>query len=123
MMAPVRNVASRINVMRLDWNGLMIPIDPATIAVIKKHAPISSPMANDPEPESMALNVLNRSGLPFPKANTVTPAMLSESCNLADMVWRLGQKKSDATTLTAPNNNSNAEHKAAIAIGFHRLVQ
>lgn len=32
--------------------------------------------------------------------------MLSDNCSLEEIVCKLGQKKSDATTLIAPNNNS-----------------
>jgi hypothetical protein len=52
----------------------MMPILPDTTDTMKNAAPISSPMANDPDPLFMAENVLNRSGLPFPKARIVTPA-------------------------------------------------
>jgi hypothetical protein len=94
----------------------MIPIHPDTIATIKNAAPISSPIAKDPAFESIALyvyniyinthyinshpkgvyflvyylNVLNKSGLPLPKAKIVTPAMLSDNCNLEEIVCKLG---------------------------------
>jgi hypothetical protein len=60
---------------------------------MKNAAPISSPIAKDPDPLFIALfkimskksknyssgvyvNVLNKSGLPFPNARTVTPAYI-----------------------------------------------
>jgi hypothetical protein len=55
MIAPVRNDASRINVILLDLNGRMMPIHPDTTDTIKNAAPMSSPMASDPDPLFMAL--------------------------------------------------------------------
>jgi hypothetical protein len=42
----------------------------------------------------MAAKVENTSGLPFPKARNVTPAMLSLIPSIVDMVLRFMQKKS-----------------------------
>lgn len=55
MTAPARNDASRINVILLDLNGRMMPMDPDTTDTSKKAAPISSPIAKDPDPELIAL--------------------------------------------------------------------
>lgn len=54
--APVKKDASLVNVIFCDWNGRMMPMQPDTIATIKKAAPISSPIAMDPAPESRALH-------------------------------------------------------------------
>lgn len=55
MMAPVRNDASRIKVILLDLNGRMMPIHPDTTDTMKNAAPMSSPIASDPDPLFMAL--------------------------------------------------------------------
>lgn len=57
MMAPVRNDASLMKVIRLDWKGLIIPIQPDTTDTIKNAAPINSPIANDPDPLFIALKI------------------------------------------------------------------
>lgn len=44
-----------MNVIRFDLNGRMIPMQPDTTETIKKAAPISSPIANEPDPLFMAL--------------------------------------------------------------------
>lgn len=72
-MAQVKNDTSRIKLNFLALNGLIAHMDPATTLTIKEAAPISSPRASEPKFECMALNVENKSGLPFPKAKNVTP--------------------------------------------------
>lgn len=57
MIAPVRNDASLMKVIRLDWKGLIIPIQPDTTDTIKNAAPINSPIANDPDPLFIALEI------------------------------------------------------------------
>jgi hypothetical protein len=57
-------------------------------------APINSPIAKLPEFVFIAANVENTSGLPFPKAKNVTPAMLSLIPSSVEIVLRLTQKKS-----------------------------
>ncbi|CCF44005.1 hypothetical protein CH063_13549 [Colletotrichum higginsianum] len=69
-------------------------MDPATTAVMKLAAPISSPTAMLALFEPMAAKVLKTSGDPLPKAKNVTPARLSLRPRIAEMVLRLTLKKS-----------------------------
>jgi hypothetical protein len=82
-------------------------MDPATTDVMKKAAPMSSPMAKLPEPTLMAANVEKRSGDPFPSARKVTPAMDSDIRNVFANVARFGQKKSLAAIPMALNRKPN----------------
>jgi hypothetical protein len=50
-----------------------------TAMLMQVAAPMSSPIANPAEADLIAENVESRSGLPFPKARSVTPANDSES--------------------------------------------
>jgi len=72
----MKNPTSLTKVFLPTLNSRTMPIDPATTEVMKPAAPMSSPMAKLPLCEDMAANVENTSGLPFPKAKKVTPAML-----------------------------------------------
>lgn len=69
---------------------------PATTAVMKEAAPISSPTAKLPLWLLMAAKVEKTSGLPFPKARNVTPARLSLIPRMLAIVLKLMQRKSDA---------------------------
>lgn len=57
---------------------------------------MSSPIARLNVPPFRAEKVLNTSGLPFPNARKVTPAVLSFKPSTVAMVDRFGQKKSEA---------------------------
>ena len=74
--------------------GLTKAIDPATTAVMNPAAPMSSPTARLPLLVFIAANVEKTSGLPFPKAKKVTPAMLSLIPKILAIVLRFMQKKS-----------------------------
>lgn len=63
---------------------------------LKDAAPMSSPIARLNVPPFNAENVEKTSGLPFPKAKKVTPAVDSFKPRYAAIVARLGQKKSEA---------------------------
>ena len=60
-------------------------------------APINSPIAKLNVPWFMAEKVEKTSGLPFPKAKKVTPAVVSLSPKYVAIVDKFGQKKSEAT--------------------------
>jgi hypothetical protein len=59
-------------------------------------APSNSPTASPNVPPFNAANVEKTSGLPFPNARKVTPAVDSLSPSTDAIVARFGQKKSDA---------------------------
>src|SRR5437762_1443905 len=73
-IANKKNVTSRRKGAFVMRNGDTTATDPATTEVIKLAAPISSPIASDPDSCDIALKVLNKSGDPFPKAKKVIPA-------------------------------------------------
>jgi hypothetical protein len=73
--ADEKKMTSRRKGAFVTRNGDTTATDPATTEVMKLAAPISSPIANDPDPCVIALKVLNKSGDPFPKAKKVTPAL------------------------------------------------
>ncbi len=81
-------------------------IDPEMTETMKDAAPMSSPIANDPESDFIAPKVEKTSGDPFPNARNVTPAVLSLRPSREAIVLRLGQKKSLATTPTQLNRKS-----------------
>lgn len=91
-MASKKNPTSLINDLGETLNGLTIAIDPVTTAVINEAAPMSSPIANDPDPARMAAYVENTSGEPLPNAKKVTPARDSDRPSIFEIVLRLGQR-------------------------------
>jgi hypothetical protein len=96
----------------------MRAIDPATTDVMNTAAPMSSPTARLPLFVLMAANVENTSGLPLPKASSVTPAMLSLIPRMLAMVLRLMQKKSLAAMPMVENSSPSHEIKIMNATGF-----
>ena len=72
---------------------------------LKVAAPINSPTASPNVPSLNAENVLNTSGLPFPNAKKVTPAVLSLKPRTVAMVDKFGQKKSEAVMPIKENRN------------------
>jgi hypothetical protein len=92
--ATMKNETSLTKLLLATLNGRTNAIAPATTAVMKLAAPISSPTAKLPLFVLIAANVENTSGLPLPKAKNVTPARLSLRPNNCDIVLRLMQKKS-----------------------------
>jgi hypothetical protein len=79
--------------------------------VIKPAAPINSPTAKLPLCELIAANVEKTSGLPFPNAKNVTPAILSLIPNIDAMVDRLMQKKSLAAMPMVVNRRASQRAK------------
>jgi hypothetical protein len=77
LAATMKNPTSLTKVFFPTLNSLTNAIDPATTAVMNPAAPINSPTARLPLWEFIAAKVEKTSGLPFPNANNVTPAMLS----------------------------------------------
>ena len=92
--AMMKKDTSRTKLLRATLNGRTNAIAPATTAVMKLAAPISSPTAKLPLFVLIAANVEKTSGLPFPKAKKVTPARLSLKPSRCAIVLRLMQKKS-----------------------------
>lgn len=80
-------------------------IEPTTQDTMNDDAPSSSPIAKLPEFARIAENVENTSGLPFPKANRVTPAKFSSNPRRFDIVARFGVKKSEALIPRVENRN------------------
>ena len=96
LAATMKNPTSLTKVFFPTLNSRTNAIDPATTAVMNPAAPINSPTAKLPLCELIAAKVEKTSGLPFPNARNVTPAMLSLIPNIDAMVLRLMQKKSEA---------------------------
>jgi hypothetical protein len=94
--ATTKNPTSRTKLFLATLKGLTRAILPATTAVMKLAAPMSSPTAKLPLCVLMAAKVLNTSGLPFPKAKNVTPAKLSLIPRIDAIVLRFIQRKSEA---------------------------
>ena len=84
--------------------GRTIDILPTTTPVMNKAAPQSSPIAKFAEFIFIASKVEKTSGLPLPKANSVTPAKLSLILKNFDIVSRFGHRKSDAVIPKVVNN-------------------
>ena len=81
-------------------------------------APMSSPMASPNVPPFRAENVLNTSGLPFPNARKVTPAVLSFKPRTVAMVDKFGQKKSDAEMPMNEKRNARISRYPAVMNGL-----
>lgn len=110
MTAVVKNQTSRRKATRGTWNGLIRAMAPTTMDMtgvsacpprtyhhsLNDAAPMSSPIAKLNVPLLSAENVEKTSGLPFPNARNVTPAVDSFSPRYAAIVARFGQKKSEA---------------------------
>jgi len=96
----------------------MRAIEPATTAVMKPAAPKSSPTAKEPELVLMAAKVEKTSGLPFPKAKKVTPAILSLIPRIVAIVLKFMQKKSEAAIPIVENSRPSQEIKRVKARGF-----
>ena len=94
LAATMKKPTSLTKLFLATLKGLTKAIDPATTAVINPAAPISSPTARLPLFVFIAANVEKTSGLPFPKAKKVTPAMLSLIPRMFAIVLRFMQKKS-----------------------------
>jgi hypothetical protein len=66
----------------------------------------------------MAENVEKTSGLPFPKAKNVTPAVVSLNPRYVAIVDKFGQKKSEATIPINENKNDSNKRYAKAINGF-----
>jgi len=107
--ATAKKTTSLMKLLRATWKGLMRAIEPATTAVMKPAAPNNSPTAKLPLSVLMAAKVLNTSGLPFPNARNVTPAMLSLIPSILAIVLRFIQKKSLAAMPMVENSRPSHE--------------
>jgi hypothetical protein len=92
--AAMKKIKSRIKLLFPTLNSVTQPMVPATMAVMKLAAPMSSPTAMAALLDLMAMTVLKTSGDPFPIARNVTPARFSGMLRTLAMVWRFGEKKS-----------------------------
>lgn len=90
----MKKQTSLIKLFLATLKGLTSAMDPATTAVINPAAPMSSPTARLPLCVFIAAKVEKTSGLPFPNAKNVTPAMLSLIPKQFAIVLRFIQKKS-----------------------------
>jgi hypothetical protein len=119
----MKNPTSLIKVFFPTLNSRTIAIDPATTVVINTAAPINSPTARLPLCELIAANVEKTSGLPFPNARKVTPAMLSLIPRIDAIVLRLGQKNSEAAIPIVENKSASHSERIIKAPGcaFGRL--
>jgi hypothetical protein len=118
LMATMKKKISRTNVCLLTLNSRTKAMDPATTAVMKPAAPISSPTAMLPLLEPMAAKVLNTSGDPLPKAKNVTPAKFSLSPKTRAIVLRLMLKKSLAAMPMVVNSRPSHTASMTKATGF-----
>jgi hypothetical protein len=118
LAATMKKPISRTKLFLATLNGLTRAIEPATTAVINPAAPISSPTARLPLCVFMAAKVENTSGLPFPKAKNVTPAILSLIPRMLAMVLRLMQKKSLAAIPIVLNKRPSHNVRMMKATGF-----
>jgi hypothetical protein len=95
--ARVKKPTSRKKLKRCTLNGFTRTMLPATMEQMNEAAPMSSPMASEPEPALREANVENRSGAPLAQPTMVAPATSSGRPSRDARVDRFGQKKSDAT--------------------------
>ena len=94
LAATMKKPTSLTKLFLATLKGLTSAIDPATTAVMNPAAPMSSPTARLPLFVFIAAKVEKTSGLPFPKARNVTPAILSLIPKMLAIVLRFMQKKS-----------------------------
>ena len=87
-------------------------MEPATQETIKDAAPSSSPIAKLPEFARMAEKVAKTSGLAFPKARRVTPAMSSFNPRNWAIAARFGVKKSEADIPRVEKRNASQRMSA-----------
>lgn len=113
----MKKTMSRTNVFLPTLNSRTRAMEPATTAVMKPAAPISSPMAILPLLEFMAAKVLKTSGEPFPKAKKVTPAKLSGRPRTLAMVLKLTLKKSLAAMPMVEKRRPSQRAKTVNATG------
>ena len=99
-------------------NGFTRAILPATTAVMKPAAPMSSPTARLPLCVLIAANVEKTSGLPLPKARNVTPVKLSLIPSTFAIVDRLIQRKSEAAIPIVLNSRLIHSTNMVKASGF-----
>ena len=116
--ATVKKPTSLTKAFLATLNGLTKAIEPATTAVMKPAAPNNSPIARLLLFVLKAAKVEKTSGLPFPKARKVTPAMLSLMPRIVAIVLRLMQKKSLAAIPIVLKRRPSQETKIRKAIGL-----
>ncbi|KAL8795721.1 MAG: hypothetical protein Q9195_001772 [Heterodermia aff. obscurata] len=114
----MKKPTSRTKLFLATLNGRTMAIDPATTAVMNPAAPISSPIAKLPLCDFIAAKVEKTSGLPFPKAKNVTPAMLSLIPRMLAIVLRFIQKKSLAAIPIVLKSRPSQTTRITKATGF-----
>jgi hypothetical protein len=117
LAATMKKPTSLTKLLRATLKGRTRAIEPATTAVMKQAAPMSSPIARLAEFVFIAANVENTSGEPLPKAKNVTPAMLSLMPRSVEMVLRLTQKKSLAAIPMVLNRRASQRTRSTNANG------
>ena len=118
LAATTKKPTSLMKLFLATLNGLTSAMEPATTAVIKPAAPMSSPTARLPLLVLIAANVEKTSGLPFPKAKKVTPAMLSLMPKILAIVLKFIQKKSLAAIPIVLNRRPSHSTRIVKAIGL-----
>jgi hypothetical protein len=88
------------------------------VDLLKEAAPISSPIDNPNVPPLSAAKVENTSGLPFPNARNVTPAVDSLRPRYEAMVERFGQKKSEAEMPMNENRKARRNNRPSATSGL-----
>lgn len=116
--ATVKKPTSRTKAFLATLKGLTRAMEPATTAVMKPAAPKSSPIARLLLFVLKAAKVEKTSGLPFPKAKKVTPAMLSLIPRIVAIVLKLMQKKSLAAMPIVLNRRPSHETRMRKATGL-----
>jgi hypothetical protein len=116
--AMMKNDTSLTKLRLATLNGRTNAIAPATTAVIKLAAPMSSPTAKLPLFVLIAAKVEKTSGLPLPNARKVTPARLSLKPSKCDIVLRFMQKKSLAAMPIVLKSRHSQSTMTVKATGF-----
>lgn len=118
LAATMKKPTSLMKLFLATLNGLTKAMEPATTAVMKPAAPISSPTAKLPLCVLIAANVEKTSGLPLPNAKKVTPAMLSLIPRIFAIVLKFIQKKSLAAMPIVLNRRPSHNTRIVKAIGL-----
>jgi hypothetical protein len=81
--------------------------EPKTSVVMKSPPPSRDPTPMAPVPCVKEAKLVKKSGAPLPRARSVTPATLGESCSVSDRRSRLGTRYSSAVEATVEKRISS----------------
>ena len=81
--------------------------EPKTSVVMKSPPPSRDPTPMAPVPCVKEAKLVKKSGAPLPRARSVTPATLGESCSVSDRRSRLGTMYSSAVDATTEKRKSS----------------